>query len=185
MPKGPLWGEDDMRAKALVTIAVTLATGTSLCALAETFNAKPGAWEMNVTTLTTGNPIPADVLAQMSPDKRAEIEEAMKARAGKPDSHTFKTCMTQKDLDQNSMIKSEKDSTCAKKVLSKSATKIVIEQTCPAPRASAGKATIEARTPEKIVAIIDTVQGGDGGQIHIEMKGRWLGASCEAIKAEE
>ncbi len=174
-----------MFAKTLVTIAVALAAGTSLCALAETFNAKPGAWEMNVTTLTTGNPIPADVIAQMPPDKRAEIEEAMKERAGKPDSHTFKTCVTQKDLDQNSMIKSEKDSTCSRKVLLKSATKIVIEQSCPAPRASAGKATIEAKTPENIVAIIDTVQGGAGGKIHVHMKGRWLGASCEGIKTEE
>jgi len=170
-----------MFAKTLVTIAVVVAMGTSFSALAETLNAKPGAWEMSVTTLTTGNPIPADVLAKMPPDERAQVETAMKARSGKPDTQVFKSCVTQKDLDQNSMIKSEGDSKCSKKIVSQSATKIVIDQVCPAPLASTGKATIEARTPERIVSVIDTAQG-TGGKIHVDIKGRWLGASCEGIE---
>ena len=171
-----------MLAKTLIAIAVALAAGT--CAGAETFNAKPGALEMSVTTVTTGNPIPADVLAALSPDKRAEIEASMKERSGKADTHTFKTCVTQKDLDQNSMIKSEEDSKCIRKVLSKSSTKIVVEQSCPPPRASSGKAQIEAKNPETLVAVIDTAQGS-GGKIHVNMKGHWLAASCEGIKEEE
>ena len=170
-----------MFAKAVVTIGVVVAMSTSLSTHAETLNAKPGTWEMSVTTLTTGNPIPADVLAKMPPEERAQVEAAMKARSGKPDTQVFKSCVTQKDLDQNSMIKSEGDSKCSKKVATQSATKIVIDQVCPAPLASTGKATIEARTPERIVSVIDTAQG-TGGKIHVDIKGRWLGASCEGIE---
>jgi len=168
----------------LAATALALVLGSSWCIAADSFNAKPGAWEMNVITVTNGNPIPADVLAQLTPEKRAELDASMKAREGKPESHTFQTCVTQKDLDQNSMIKSEGDSKCTRKIVSKSSTKIVIEQACPAPRASTGKASIEAKTPETLVAVIDTVQGSSG-KIHVDMKGRWIAASCEGIKGEE
>ena len=168
----------------LAATTLALVFGHSWCSAADSFNAKPGAWEMNVTTVTNGNPIPSDVLASLTPEKRAELGASMKAREGKPDSHTFQTCVTQKDLDQNSMIRSDGDSKCTRKVVSKSSTKIIIEQSCPAPRASTGKASIEAKTPETLLAIIDTVQGSSG-KIHVDMKGRWLAASCEGIKGEE
>ncbi len=133
-----------MLAKTLVAIAAMLAAGA--CAGAESFNAKPGAWEMSVTTVTTGNPIPADVLEALPPDKRAEIEASMKERSGKADTDTFKSCVTQQDLDQNSMIKSESDSKCTRKVVSKSSTKIVVEQTCPPPRASTARRRSKQKT---------------------------------------
>lgn len=168
----------------LAATTLALAFGYSYCLAAESFNAKPGAWEMNATTVTDGNPIPADVLAALTPEKRAELGASMKAREGKPDSHTFQTCLTQKDLDQNTMIRSDGDSNCTRKVVAKSSTKVVIEQTCPAPRASTGKTSIEAKTPETLLAIIDTVQGSRG-KIHVDMKGRWIAASCEGITGEE
>lgn len=80
-------------------------------------------------TLIAGNPIPPEALASMPPEKRAKVEEAMKARAGRPITITQKTCVSQKDLDQDRIIKSEaEDSKCRRKVLSKSATKLVMEQ---------------------------------------------------------
>ena len=168
----------------LAATTLALVFGYSCCFAADSLNAKPGAWEMNATTVTNGNPIPADVLASLTPEKRAELGASMKAREGKPESHTFQTCLTQKDLDQNIMIRSDGDSNCTRKVVSKSSTKIVIEQSCPAPRASTGKASMEAKTPETLLAIIDTVQGSSG-KIHVDMKGRWIAASCEGIKGEE
>ena len=76
---------------------------------AESFNAKPGAWELNFTTLTTGMLIPPDVLAKMPPEQRAKIEQSMQARSGKPRTHASKTCVTQEDLDQNRIIKKEEE----------------------------------------------------------------------------
>ena len=40
---------------------------------------------------------------------------------------------------------------------------------------------IEAKTPDSIVAVVDTAQGS-GGKIHVDIKGRWLGASCAGIE---
>ncbi len=172
-----------MSAKALASIAVFLAAITPICASAESLNVKPGAWELNVTTVTTGNPIPPDALADLPPDKRASVEESMKARDGKPVTRAFRICVTQADLDRNSMIQpKDDDGHCKRNILSRSATKLVIEQTCPAPHASTGKTTMLAKTPQSIVAVIDTVQGNASGKVHVDLKGRWLGASCEGIE---
>jgi hypothetical protein len=156
-----------------------------VAAHAESFNARPGAWEMTTTTLMTGMPIPADQLAKMPPEQRAKMEAAMKARSGQPRTHTYKHCVTQKDLDRNRLTKPDDgEDKCTKKVVSQSASKIVIEQSCPAPHASAGQMTFEAKTPETLVATIDMAQGGAAGKVHVDIKGRWLGASCAGIKDE-
>ena len=116
-------------------------------------------------------------------DKRASVEESMKAREGKPVTRAFRICVTQEDLDRNGMIQpKDDDGRCKRNVLSRSATKLVIEQTCPAPHASTGKTTMRAKTPQSIVAVIDTVQGNASGKVHVDLKGRWIGASCEGIE---
>ncbi|HSL04872.1 MAG TPA: DUF3617 domain-containing protein [Nitrospiraceae bacterium] len=159
-------------------------TGMATPALADSFNAKPGAWEINLTTLTTGMLIPPEVLAKMPPDQRAKIEQSMQTRSGKPMTHASKECVTQDDLDQNRMIKEENEEDgpqCTTKVISKSSSKLVIERTCPAPRASTSHMTMEAKTPESIVGSIDMTRAGSG-KVHVDIKGRWLSASCAEIK---
>lgn len=159
--------------------------GMAPCALADSFNAKPGAWEMTHTTLTTGLLIPPDVLAKMPPEQRARLEQSMQARAGKPTTHVSKECVTQEDLDQNRMIKEEHHDEdgvqCTTKVVSKSSSKLVIERTCPAPRASTTQLAMEAKTPESIVGSI-IIARRESGKVHVDIKGRWLGASCAEIK---
>lgn len=165
----------------LLRCAIAFAVATPLYALAASFNAKPGAWEITTTTVTKGMTIPADALANMPPAQRAKIEKSMQARSGKPSMHVNKSCVTQKKLDQDSMIASDDDDHCKKKIISKSASKIVMESTCPAPQAYTSKWTIEAKTPESLAANGDIVQQ-TGGKIHVDIKGRWLGASCAGIK---
>ena len=154
-------------------------------AIAESFNAKPGAWEMSTTTLTSGLLIPPDMLAKMPPEQRAKFEQSMRARSEKPMTHTSKSCVTQEDLDQNRIIKEEEEKKegglqCASKVISKSSSTLVIERTCPAPRASTAKMMMEAKTPESIVGTIDMTRA-ESGKVHVDIKGRWLGASCAGI----
>jgi hypothetical protein len=166
------------------TAAIFLAIAVPAVAHADSLNARPGAWEMTATTLISGNPIPAEQLAQMKPEQRAKMEAAMKARAGQPRSRTYQHCVTQKDLDQNLMLKPDdgEESRCTRKVLSKTPAKLVVEQTCPAPRASTSKMTMEARSPEALVASIDMLQGGAEGRVHVDIAGRWLHAGCAGIK---
>jgi len=158
--------------------------GMASPALADSFNAKPGAWEMTLTTLTAGMLIPPDVLAKMPPDQRAKLEQSMQARSGKPTTHVSMECVTQNDLDQNRMIKEENEKDglqCTTKVISKSSSKLVIERTCPAPRASTSQMAMEAKTPESIVGSIDMTRA-ESGKVHVDIKGRWLNASCAEIK---
>jgi len=173
-----------MFAKTLAAIAATILLALPPCAVAQSFNARPGAWEMTVTTTTTGNPMPPGALAGLPPEKRAKVEQAIKDRDGKPITNSYKTCITQKELDQDHFINSDDNAQCIKKVLTRSATKLVLEQTCPPPRESTGRATIEAVSLESLVGTIDTVPGGGAGKAHVELKGRWLAETCEGIGRE-
>lgn len=153
-------------------------------ALADSLNAKLGAWEMTSTSTTSGTLIPPDTLAQMPPERRAQVEAAMKARSGKPHSFTTKECLTKEDLDLNRILKDEDEDEglqCTTKVMSKSSSKLVMERTCPAPRASTTHSSFEAKSPDTIAGSIDMIRAG-AGKVHVDIKGRWLGASCAGIK---
>ncbi len=155
------------------------------CAVAETFNMKTGAWEVTYTSVRTGMLLPPEMLERLPPERRAKMEEAMKARSGQPMTRVHKGCITQRDLDQNRFIKAEDDENtdCVVKVLSKSTTKLVMERTCPAPREANFKISIDVKTPESVVGLIDGSIGT--GKIHTDVKAHWLGASCEGIKDRE
>jgi len=171
-----------MVAKNFFKCVLAFALMAALAALADSLNVKVGAWESTTTTTITGMPVPAAALANMTPTQRAGLEKAMQARALKPVTIVTKSCFTQKDLDEDQMLTSAKEHQCIKKILSKSANKIVFEQTCPAPNASASSVTMEATSPESMVMNIDAVQGGASGKVHVTTTGRWLGASCAGIK---
>jgi len=79
------------------------------CALADSFNLKTGAWEMTPTSVITGTLIPPDVLAKLPPERRARLEQAMQARSGQPKIRTSRSRITQRDLDQNRLIKEENE----------------------------------------------------------------------------
>jgi len=171
--------------KRLIQCAVALAVAAPLYAHADSLNAKPGAWEMTTTTLTTGVPVPAEELAKMPPAQRARIEETMRSRAGKPRTRVKKSCITKKDLDQDRIIKSDDEGQCKNKIISKSSRKIVLEQTCGASHASTATVVIETKTPESISARMDMVQGGASGKVHVDITGRWLSPDCSGIKNDD
>jgi len=166
----------------LLRCAAVFAIATPLFAFADSLNMKTGTWEITMTTVTTGMPIPPEALDRMLPEQRAKVEEAMRARAGKARSHVTKSCVTQNDLDQNLLLKSADANRCKKKIISKSSRKIAFQQTCTPPRASTSNVKIEAKTPERIAASMDIVQEGASGKIHVDIRGRWLSTGCAAIK---
>lgn len=174
-----------MSDKNLFRCVLAVVAITPFYCFADAFNVKTGAWEMTTTTVTSGTMMPPDVLAKMPPEQRAKMEATMNARAGKPTPHVMKSCVTQKDLDEDRMTKSDDDAACTKKIISKSAIKVVMERTCAAPKPSKMTLTQEAKTPESVVVSMDMVQGASGMKVHVDMIGRWLGASCDGIKKDE
>ncbi|MFO0773638.1 MAG: DUF3617 family protein [Nitrospiraceae bacterium] len=176
-----------MVSEMVVTLGIVMSVGVLSMvspAQAESFNVKPGAWEITTTVVSSGSPIPPDVLAKLPPERRARVKEAMRARAGNPHSHVHRSCLTQADLDQNRIIKEEKDradTKCTATVISKTSTKLVIEEACEGEDSMARRLSLEAKTPEQIVAAVD-ITHGPSGKGNMEMHGRWLGASCDGVK---
>jgi Protein of unknown function (DUF3617) len=162
--------------RVLVACALACATAS---AQAQSFGAKPGAWEMSSTIsgLST-SAIPSEALAKMTPEQRAMVEKRMAERNGQTSTRT--TCVTKEDLAKDHFGRSP-DTTCTMKTVSRSATKIVMETTCPGPPPSMATMTFEARTPESVTGSIDQ-QRANGAKIHIGLAGRWLGASCDGIE---
>jgi hypothetical protein len=156
-------------------------------ARAESLNVKPGAWEITMTTVASGMKLSPEMSANMTPAQRAQMEQMMRAREGKPHTMTAQSCITKEDVSHDRIIKEmeeEEDDAagqCKAKVISKSSSKLVIDQMCPGPPASTTHLTIEARTTESIVAIGDRDQKGSG-KAHMDIKGKWLRASCEGIE---
>ena len=176
---------------AVIMVAVGFTTDALIPVIAsnaqaDSFHAKPGAWEMTFTTATTGSLVPADVLAKMPPEQRSKFEQAMKARSAQPTTHVSKECFSQEDLDQNRMIKDDEDegNQCTTRVALKSPSKLVLEKSCASPRPSTAQAVFEAKTPEAITGAIDITRPGSG-KVHVEIKGRWLGANCAAFNAHD
>lgn len=159
----------------------------ALDAQAESLNVKPGAWEMTVTTVASGMKLSPEIAAKMMPLQRAHMEQMMKAREGKPHTMTLQSCLTKDDVSQGRIIKEMEDEDtnsevqCKVKVISKSSSKLVIDKMCPGPSPSTTHFTIEAKTADSVVATGDREQQGSG-KSRMEIKGRWLGASCEGIE---
>lgn len=154
---------------------------------AESFNIKPGAWEMSVTTVTSGMKLSPELSAKMAPAQRTQLEQMMKAREGKPQTRNAQACITKEDLSQDLIIKEMEDEDedtavqCKVKVLSKSSTKLVLDQLCPGPPSATTHFTIEAKSAESFAAVGDRRETGSG-KSHIEIKGKWLDAGCEGLE---
>ena len=161
--------------RAICAAAVLFA---SSIAGAEPLNAKPGAWEMTVTTSGTGNVIPPEALAKMSPERRATVEKMMAERGGKANTSLHKSCVKKEDLDRDSFAESD-DSGCTRKTLSRTASKIVVAMSCPGTPPREGTFTFEAKTPESVIGTIDQQTGS--GKFHVDVAGKWLSASCAGI----
>lgn len=158
----------------------------TLNAQAESLNVKPGAWEITVTTVTSGMKLSPEMSANMTPVQRAQMEQMMKTREGKPHTMTAQECLTKADVAHDRIIKEmededeDGDAKCKIKVISKSSSKLVIDQMCPGPPASTTHFTINAKTPESFTAIGEREQQGSG-KAHIDIKGKWVGSGCEDL----
>lgn len=175
-------------------VLIGLGVAVELCApalvpsvQAESFNVKPGAWEMTVTTVASGMKLSPEMAAKMTPLQRAQMEQMMKAREGKPHTTTLQSCLTKEDVSQDRIIKEMEDEDddsevqCKVKVISKSLSKLVIDKICPGPSPSNTHFTIEAKTPDGIVAIGEREQQGSG-KSRMDIKGRWLRDGCEGVE---
>ena len=169
-----------MSKPALMKNAMAFITLLAACtaAQAQSLNAKPGAWEMTMTMKSLGNVVPPDVVAKMSPEKRAEVERMMASKEGGSQTVSRKSCVKKEDLDQGKFVNRDR-ADCKIQMISRTTTKIVAKTTCSGN--SEANLVFEAKDPEHVVGTIDQQRDG-GGKFHIDLVGKWLGASCEGIE---
>jgi hypothetical protein len=112
---------------------------------------KPGLWEITMTSQTSGVP-PIPNLDQMTPEQRARIEAAMKGLAG-PRTTTARKCITRDDIQKAiAEASSGKNNSCSPKLVSSSASKLVLRVDCSSDRRdtkSSGAGRARFRRPER------------------------------------
>src|SRR5262245_49843809 len=88
--------ENVMRFHLVLTLLVLSSSALFAADKLQPLNVKIGLWEVTHTMSMSGMPpIPAELLAKMTPEQKAQLEERMKARSAEPPhSTTEKQCVT-------------------------------------------------------------------------------------------
>src|SRR5262249_9492942 len=92
-------------------------------------NVKLGLWE-NTTTISSSGAlgIPPEKLAKMSPEQRARVEAALKARSGQSaHTNTYKSCLTKDQLQKTPFADKQN---CAETLISSSAKEAEVSFEC-------------------------------------------------------
>jgi hypothetical protein len=166
-------------------IAICAAVALPLLA-AEKLSAKTGLWE-TTTTMNMGgaampamSAIPPEMLANLPPAQRAQMEQAMKVMSGQP--ITVKSCVTEKDLEQGAFRQqAQQDMQCTFAAVSSTPKRQETTFQCTTPTGPAdGKLTVEVidATHAKGTMQVKAMQMS----IESKFESKWLGADCGATK---
>lgn len=147
-------------------------------------NVKTGLWESTTTSTTSGQmPIPAELLAKLSPEQRAKVEARMQANSA-PKTRTFTTkgCETKEKLAEQP-FNDQKE--CKQTVLTSTGSRAEIKVSCEIGDVrSTGTMNIEALSPEAVKGSGQMTSDGGGHtmKINTNFSAKWLGASCGDVK---
>lgn len=150
-------------------------------------NVKPGLWEATMTSQVSGlPPIPAEVLARLTPEQRERMEAAMKGRAGGgPQSRVTKSCLTPEQLNKPLTFDDNKNTACKSTLIRSSASQQEIRMDCSQGDVrSSGTVHIEAIDSEHVkgTSEVNTSGGDNKMNIQISYAAKWVGADCGDLK---
>lgn len=149
-----------------------------------------GLWEVTAKgDLSGAPPIPDSVLARLTPEQQAKMQEMM---AGRSQPKKYKSCMTPDKLDQGF----EKDanaqaaSKCTTSVATNTSTEYQAEKQCQADGGMSFAVKIHFNLAGKhqatgSVDAIITQASGKVTTMHHTIDAQWLGADCGTIKDVE
>jgi len=145
---------------------------------------KLGLWETTWTTQAMGQmPIPADALANLTPEQRARLEAAMAARNAKgPASGSHKTCLTKEKLTKDAFNDKQQ---CTSTVVSSSSHKLVVKLDCAEQdMKSTGTFKVEALSSEETKGTMEMVATGGGHTMNVNnsFTSKWVGSDCGTVK---
>ena len=148
-------------------------------------NVKVGLWEVTTTTTTSGQmPIPAELLARLTPEQRARMEERMKANsAEKTRTITHKQCMTKEKLAKESAF-GQDDRRCTRTVVSSSESKVELKMQCGVEGMKGeGTGVVEALNSESVKSSVHIVAIGGGHTMNSNSSStaKWIGPVCGTV----
>jgi len=147
-------------------------------------NVRTGLWESTVTSTRSGQvPVPAELLARLSPEQRAKFEARMKANsAPKATTITKKDCETKEKLAKQP-FNDQKE--CKQTVLTSTSTKAEIKVSCDFGDIKAnGTMRVEALSPESVKGSgqMTSSGGGQSMSMNTSFSAKWLGPSCGSVR---
>jgi len=177
-----------MRVKIVVSgLLVLAATAIGLAAQKlEPLHVKTGLWEVTTNMTRTGQlPISPDVLAKMTPEQRARIDERMKTQGENAQrSRVRKSCITKEKLEKNDMF--EERQSCKRTVVTSTGSKMEVRAECDSPRGTKMNVSTlaEALDSENIKGSMQmSASGGENTMnMNATFTAKWIGASCGDVE---
>ena len=147
---------------------------------------KLGLWESTVSTQMSGlPPIPAEALARLSPDQRAQMEAMIKQRqAQSAVPKTNKSCLTKEGLAQAmSFGNMGNNDACKRTVVSSSSSNAEIRFECSDPKTSTkttGTMHVEALNSENVKGNSQVTSGNGTNTMNAQVTftAKWLSSDC-------
>jgi Protein of unknown function (DUF3617) len=161
------------------SLAVLLASAVD--AQAPALDVRTGLWEIASTATTAGSPPGIDV-SKMTPEQKARMEAAMKARQGP---HLAKTCITKEKLAKSPFLtQDESDANCTTTLTTNTRAALDGTKTCTGDRAMTVHIHVDALSPTSIKGTFKISRDGQGRNMTTDfaMDGKWLAAACGDVK---
>ncbi len=151
---------------------------------------KTGLWESTVTNQMSGQlPIPPEALARLTPEQRAQIEQAMKARASQgAKTTTDKSCITKDQLNKPITFDQDKRNNCKSTLVRSSSSEQDVRMEC---SESGVQATvtlhIQALNSENVKGTAQVTANGGGNKMNSQstFSAKWVSSDCGNVKPAE
>lgn len=149
-------------------------------------NVKTGLWQTTVAVQMSGQlPMSDADLAKMPPERRQQMEAAMKAAmASASQPHVVKSCVTAEQLRKGLSFKAEDQPSCKRTVVTSSSSNWEMHEECTGASPRTSNIRFHANSPEEIDGEMHmTMSRGErtmtsNGTIH----GKWLSSDCGDVK---
>ena len=148
-------------------------------------NIKTGLWQTTSTTTINGTMgLPPELTAKMTPAQRAKFEEAMKKRGnGVPQTRTYKSCLTEKNLTEDPFKGKNMKMKCQETVIKSTGTDLEVREACTDGTAKSDIHMVtHADSSEHVTSTGNAAATVRGRTMHsvIKMDAKWLGPTCPA-----
>ena len=145
---------------------------------------KLGLWETTWTGLTSGQiPLPPEALANLTPEQRARLDAAMKARAGQNNMRTNRSCVTKEKLTRD--LFSDEQKKCTRTVVTSTSRRLEMRLQCEDQgMKSVGTFKVESSSSEEAKGTMEMVTTGGGRTMNINSSftAKWIGPDCGSVK---